>query len=91
MNTISIQPFNVLINGELAQVNAIRFTNFCGYDFSGTNGGYVEYALGDSDGFNFVPYNNGNCQVPYSIVSNWATDDNVIYDYVIQTKGFVKV
>lgn len=91
MNTILIQPFNVLVNGQVEQVNSIMFTNFCGYDFSGTNGGYVEYALGNFDGANFTPYNNGNCPVPYSVVSTWGADDNVIYDYVIQTKGFVKV
>lgn len=91
MNTISIQPFNVLANGQAVQVNAIKFTNFCGYDFSGGVGGYAEFALGNYDGFNFIPYSNDNCNLPYSVVSAWGTDDSIIFDYVIQQKGFIKI
>ena len=89
-NIIKIEAFTALVNGEQKTVNAIRITNFKGYDFSGNNGGEVEYAVGNFDGEDFTPLSNGECGVPIEIVANWGSDDSVIFDYVIEQKGFVK-
>lgn len=89
-NLVSITPFDALVDGAKKTVNAILFTNFKGYDFSGLFGGNVEYAVGNFDGENFTPLSNGECGLPIEIVSNWGSDDSVIFDYVIEQKGFVK-
>lgn len=90
-NLKSIQQFSALVGGELKTANSIVFTNFKGYDFSGNSGGSIEYAVGFSDGEVFVPLSNGECGLPYELVENWGNDDNVIFDYVISQKGFIKI
>lgn len=91
MNIVLIQSFSALAAGELQECNAIKFTNFSGYDFSGGNGGTVEYAVGKKDGDEFTPVSNGSCIIPYSVVANWGSDDSVIFNYVITQKGFVAI
>ncbi len=89
-NLVSITPFDALVDGAKQTVNAILFTNFKGYDFSSNSGGSIEYAVGFDNDITFYPLSNGECQIPYEIVSNWGSDDSVIFDYVIYKKGFVK-
>lgn len=91
MNIILIKEFSALTNGNVEKVNSIVFTNFKGYDFSGNNGGVIEYAVGFSDGESFIPLSNGECILPYEVVANWGSDDSIIFDYVISQKGFIKI
>lgn len=90
MNIISIQPITALVEGNISTVDAIVFTNFSGYDFSGS-AGTVNYALGKKDADIFISISQGTCNIPSEIVASWGADDSVITDYVINQKGFVKV
>lgn len=68
-------------NGQVT-INAIALTNFCGYDFNGASG-QVDYALGNLNEGNFIPYLNNSITIPNEIVQNWGENDDVIWDYVI--------
>lgn len=93
-NLVKIKQFNALENGRVVTANAIQFTNFKGYDFSGNNGGQVEYAVGlfevVEDVDTFIPFSNGTCDLPYDVVENWGSDDSELFDYIINQIGFEK-
>jgi len=88
-----ITPFIALVaNGDKRTINAVRLTNFSGYDFSGYNGGNVEYALGYKELIEdeevFTPLQNCSITIPANIVANWGSDDNVIVNYIMQEKNY---
>jgi hypothetical protein len=84
-----ITPFTALINGEDCVINAIKLTNFKGYDFSEDAKGTVEYVLGFEDANNiFKPLQNTTIVVSKDICLNLGSNDNAIAEFIVNEKGF---
>lgn len=95
-NEKEIQPIQTWVNGETKTMVILRIDNYFGYDFL-MNPGYAHYCLctyreeeqTDYDGNTILvsikpTIIDGNIQLPWSLVENWGTDDQPIFDYVAQ-------
>jgi len=85
-----ITPFTALTDGNRVQVNAIKLTNFFGYDFSPNAEGTVEYAIGyfNENENSFTSFQNVSIQIPSHVIANWGNDDSVIVNYIVSAKNY---
>lgn len=75
-----------ITNEGLKKVNAIEIYNFSGYNFKG-NPGFVEYFYGKLEGDVFTPIQGGSMPLPVEVVDEWAKDDSVVMNYVMNKLG----
>ena len=87
MNTKDIQPINIWSPSGQRVVNKISLDNFYGYKFD-DGIGYVDYTLIGSQG---EIYYNGNVEIPSSIIQQWGSSDDVIWNYVLTTLNLTLV
>ena len=104
-NTRPIQPTNIWTDSGNVSAIYLGLTNF--YDYHFDNGtGTVEYVLiGMQDNGSFVDDDGntivnapsavdlfkGNLQIPSSIIQQWGTSDDIIWNYVAQVLNLTLV
>jgi hypothetical protein len=84
--TKQFTEITAITNDGLQKVNAIQIYNFSGYNFNGNNG-FVEFFYGKLEGDNFTPIQGGSMPLPKDVVDEWAKDDSVVMNYVMNKLG----
>lgn len=79
-NLISITPVTGWYNGSNKTMSKIRFERLTGYHFD-NNGARVNYALLDDDEETIT---GGGIAIPAEVFNAWTTDDNIIFNYVLE-------
>lgn len=87
MNTKEIQEITIWSAEGQRPASKLKLITFYGYEFNDGNG-YVDYQLLNS---NDELIYNATLVIPEDIVQQWGNDDNIIWDYVIQTLGLIKL
>ena len=70
----------------IVNINAIKLTNFSGYDFHGA-AGKVDYAVGELTDDVFTPHYNGSMDLTPELVAAWGESDEPVIDYVMNKLG----
>lgn len=66
---------NIWTPNGIVNINAIKLTNFSGYDFHGSSG-KVDYAIGEMLGdVDFKPHYNGTMVLTVEVVAAWGEND----------------
>lgn len=99
MNTRQISPKQIFTTNGEKTATILTLTNFYGYHFD-DGGGLVDYALLgmespgtqiDENGNEIqlsesaVCYFNSTIKIPSEIVVQWGSDDEIIWNYIMQT------
>lgn len=87
MNTRKIQPITTWTPHGEKIINLLALSNF--YDYHFDNGsGKVEYKLIEvNDEFGATEYFVGNIEISSSVIQQWGTSDDVIWNYVANMLG----
>jgi len=91
MNTRQIEPTNIFTQTGNVTATLIAFTNFYDYHFD-NNSGNVNYQLLtfiDESGYEVVF--TGTIAIPASIIQQWGSDDEIIYNYIISSLGLTSL
>jgi hypothetical protein len=91
MNTKQIEPLEIWTQSGNVSATLIAFTDFYDYHFD-NNSGKVNYQLLtfiEDEGYDVVF--SGTLSIPASIIQQWGTDDDVIYNYIIATLGLTSL
>ncbi len=81
--TKTFAPKHIWTPNGIVNIDAIKLTNFSGYDFHG-NAGKVDYAIGEMvSEVDFKPHFNSTMDLTIEVVSAWGESDTPVIDYVI--------
>jgi hypothetical protein len=100
-NIRNIQPVEMLayMGSAMRQAEYIKFVSFSGYNFS-DDPGHVKYEIYAvnrplTDLGQPLEYHElltvGEVPLPKELVEQWSTDDEIIFDYVLNILGFEKL
>ncbi len=87
MNTKEIQEITIWSAEGQMPANKLKFISFYGYEFN-DGAGYIDYQLLNAN--DEIVYN-ATLIIPENIVQQWGNDDEVIWNYVLQTLGLIKL
>jgi hypothetical protein len=84
---------------EMKLAEYIKLTNFTGYNFDDASGEVLceIYTINRPATDLGIPLEyhellkQEHIQLPIDIVSNWGTDDEIIFDYVLSVLGLIKL
>lgn len=103
MNTRNIQPINVWTENGQKNATILSLSNFFNYHFDNGNG-VVEYILLGMESIgsqtmedgtiipnpeSAVQYYLGHLDIPASVIQQWGTSDDIIWNYVASTLGLI--
>jgi hypothetical protein len=87
MNIKQIQPKEIWSSDGNRFATKLKLLTFYGYEFN-DGSGYVDYQLLDEN--NDVIYY-ATLMIPQEIVQQWGNDDNIIWNFIIQKLGLIKI
>lgn len=102
-NERQIQPIQTWVNGNVVTLSVIKIDNYYGYDFI-QNAGYAHYCLceysettiQDYDGNDILIANkrsvlDGSIPMTWQLIENWGTDDEPIFQYVLNQLNLTQI
>lgn len=89
-NEREIEPIPIWVIGEFKNSTILRLVNYSGYDFD-QNAGDIYYELRTVENDQSVLILNGTLKAELTLIQNWASDDQVIFDYVAEKINLILV
>jgi hypothetical protein len=91
-NDRAIQPLNLWINGQSSTADVLTLDGYSGYNFV-DSAGEVHYVLSSYDSATDTKTSivQGVVQLDYTIVEDWGSDDQPIFEYVAQQLNLVLI
>jgi len=87
-NTRNITPISAWTASGQQTVTMFSLTDFFNYGFLPFCEGTVTYRLFNTQGESAVELIVSQIQIPFEIVQQWGSDDNIIFNYVAQQLEF---
>lgn len=99
MNIKVIEPVKIWMAGNNKIANRLWLYNYGGYDFATATDSYASYRLGvvvievidEVEEERFESYAEGSVILPPELVQSWGTDDDPIWEYVMQELNLKEV